>query len=117
MKRTLARLTNIFVSLSMLGMLVTVSAPQPVSALEVIEVVLLPSTSTVNVGDTFDITIECHSGAQQIDTYAVFLDFDPAKLAVTAKVTPGPYFDTKYQSAFDNVAGTCDATYAQMEGP
>ena len=93
MKRVILRLMKVFVALFMVGMLVTVSAPQPVMAETgvVVDVVLLPASQTVVNGDTFDIIVEARCSEQELGSIAANLDYDHDYLEVQS-ITDGLRF-------------------------
>jgi len=95
------------VALSLMGM----STPQPSLAAEdagvVVDLVLLPSSQTVAVGDVFDVIIEARCKGQDITGIAAFIDFDPYYLEVQS-VTDGDTLTDFVVSGYDNVAGSID---------
>ena len=93
MKRVILRLMNVFVALFMVGMLVTVSTPQPVMAETgvVVDLVLLPASQTVVNGDTFTIAVEARCSEQEIGSIAANLDYDHDYLEVQS-ITDGLRF-------------------------
>ncbi|MFC2051587.1 cohesin domain-containing protein [Chloroflexota bacterium] len=85
MKRFLARFVNVFAAILVVGMMVGVSAPQPVMAESgvVVDLLVLPASQTVVNGDDFTVTIEARTSDQVVSGIAANLDYDPAYL--TAK--------------------------------
>src|SRR3972149_10658391 len=94
MKRALARLVNVFVALFVVAMLVTVSAPQPVRAAPLVDLVLVPSTSVVTVGDIFTVTVRAQAGTAGVDGITITMDYDPAYLKFQSWTLPA---DNKYE--------------------
>ncbi len=99
--------------------LVTVSTPQLATAGDVgvvVDLVLLPSSQTVDVDDIFDITIQAQCNGQDISTIAAFINFDPAYLEVQS-VTPGTTLPTVVENAYNNTAGTLNYQAGKLGGP
>jgi len=102
----------IHVSLALLIVLALVVMPTPRSASAgdvgaVVDLVLLPSSQTVDIGEIFDITIEAQCNGQDIHGVDVFVDFDPNYLEVQS-VTPGTTLSMVIQNIYDNAVGTID---------
>lgn len=102
----------IHVSLALLIVLALVVMPTPRSASAgdvgaVVDLVLLPSSQTVDIGDIFDITIEARCNGQDIHGVDVFVDFDPNYLEVQS-ITEGSTLSDFVVSDYDNVQGTID---------
>ena len=82
----------------------------------VVDLVLLPSSQTVNIGDTFQVTIEAQCNVQDISGIAAFMDFDPDYLEVQS-VSPGDTFPTVIENTYDNVAGTINYSAGKLGEP
>jgi len=91
--------------------LMATAVPQPSMAAEdvgtVVDLVLLPSSQTVERGDIFDVTIQAQCNGQDVTGIAAFIDFDPDYLEVQS-VTDGGTLTDFVVSDYDNVAGTID---------
>ena len=85
--------------------------PQPSMAAEdvgaVVDLVLLPSSQTVERGDIFEVTIQAQCNGQDVTGIAAFIDFDPDYLEVQS-VTDGSTLTDFRVSDYDNVGGTID---------
>ncbi|MFQ5342788.1 MAG: cohesin domain-containing protein, partial [Anaerolineae bacterium] len=72
---------------------------------------IVPLTTTVNAGDTFDIAVEVRAGAQQVDSVGAYLDFNPTLLQAKS-ITPGPVtvadLPLGFANSLDNVNGHAD---------
>jgi len=94
-------------ALSLMGML----TPQPSLAAEdvgaVVDLVLLPSSQTVGIGDIFDVAIQAQCNGQDVTGIAAFIDFDPHYLEVQS-IMDGDTLTDFVVSDYDNVAGTID---------
>lgn len=73
----------------------------------VVDLVLLPSSQTVAMGDIFNITIEAQCNGQDVHGVSAYVDFDPACLEVQS-ITPGATLSTVLQNTFSNTLGTLD---------
>ena len=91
--------------------LMATAVPQPSLAAEdvgaFVDLVLLPSSETVDVDDVFDVVIQAQCNGQDITGIAAFIDFDPDYLEVQS-VTDGGTLTNFVVSDYDNVAGTID---------
>ncbi|MCD4673522.1 MAG: LysM peptidoglycan-binding domain-containing protein [Anaerolineaceae bacterium] len=67
--------------------------------------VLTPASSTVNVGQTFNLSVQVAAGAQSVNTVQVSLQFDPTYLEVMSLTQVGD-LDLVVQNTYDNAAGT-----------
>jgi parallel beta-helix repeat protein len=77
---------------------------------------VVPSTSQVNVGETFEIVIEVQAGEQQVDSASAYLDFDPTLLEVV-NMTSGDHLNLTLENSFDNGAGTIDFAAGKLTSP
>lgn len=75
-----------------------------------------PASKTVNVGDSFDLSVEVRAGAQPVDAAAAYLNFDPAKLEVVS-LTGGTTLPTELEKTYDNSAGTINYAAGKLGGP
>ncbi|MBT9165955.1 MAG: hypothetical protein DDT25_00618 [Chloroflexi bacterium] len=122
MKRsvTTARIVGALLALMMTLTLVMVPSHSRVTAAPgvgvVVDLVLLPASQTVNVGDIFDVTIEARCHEQRIIGVAAFLDFDPIYLEVLS-ITPGATLPFVLLNTFDNAAGTADYNAGKLTRP
>lgn len=66
------------------------------------------SATTVNVGDTFNVTVQVAAGTQDVDTVQASIDFDPNYLEVAAQPTSSGVLTTPLSNTFDNTLGTVD---------
>jgi Leucine-rich repeat (LRR) protein len=73
-----------------------------------------PSTTQVNVGETFEIAIKVQAGEQQIDAASAYLDFDPTYLEVVS-ITPADHLDLILDNDFDN--GHIDFAAGKLTSP
>jgi len=99
--------------------LVVVSTPQLVRGGDVgavVDLVLLPSSQTVDVDDIFYITIQAQCNGQDVSGIDAFIDFDPAYLEVQS-VTPSSTLPTVLQNNYDNIAGTIDYSAGKLGAP
>jgi len=91
--------------------LMVTAFPGPLIAAEdvgaVVDLVLLPSNQTADVGDVFDIIIQARCNGQDITGIATFIDFDPDYLEVQS-ITDGGTLTDFVISDYDNAAGTID---------
>ncbi|MCL0097952.1 cohesin domain-containing protein, partial [Dehalococcoidia bacterium] len=117
---TTTRVVGTLLVLTMILALVVAPGRSPVTAEAgggaVVDLVLLPQTQTVNVGDEFDITIEARCHGQKIHGVDVFLDFDPTYLEVVS-ITCGDTLDVPLLSDWDNAAGTVDYSAGKLLPP
>ncbi|MEM7801819.1 MAG: immunoglobulin-like domain-containing protein, partial [Chloroflexota bacterium] len=70
-----------------------------------VAMVLLPSSTTLDVGDTVDVVVQIQSGSVDFNTGEVHLEFDPSLLQVQS-LTAGSSLGTELLNTFDNSAGT-----------
>ena len=73
---------------------------------------VVPSSSTVRLGDIFTVTIQVEAGAQQVDTVDANMTFPAGALVVvdaqgepTNRVIPGPTLGIELYNRVDNAAG------------
>lgn len=69
---------------------------------------LQASAASVNVGDTFNVTVQVVAGVQEVDTVQASIDFDPNYLEVVAQPTSSGVLTTPLQNVYDNSLGTVD---------
>lgn len=85
--------------------------PQPSLAAEdagvVVDLVLLPSSQTVDVDDIFDVVIQAQCNGQDITGIAAFINFDPDYIQVQS-ITDGDTLIDFLVSDYNNVAGSID---------
>jgi LysM repeat protein len=74
-----------------------------------------PANHTVNVGQTFNTTVQVAAGAQQVNTVQVSLKFDPAYLEVMSLTQVGG-LDGIVQNTYDNAAGTVSYSAGKLGG-
>jgi C1A family cysteine protease/dipeptidyl aminopeptidase/acylaminoacyl peptidase len=85
---------------------------------------LIPASSTVNVGSTFELTIQADAGAIGVGGVDAFINFDPAKLAVVDRdggtpgiqITPGTELNTVLTNNANNTLGTIDFAAGKLTG-
>jgi hypothetical protein len=65
---------------------------------------VVPATTQVSVGETFEIVVEVQTGRQEIDGASAYLEFDPAYLEVVDMASAG-HLDLTLENSFDNEAG------------
>ncbi|MEN8220908.1 MAG: cohesin domain-containing protein [Pseudomonadota bacterium] len=65
---------------------------------------VVPATSQVSVGETFDVVVKVQAGRQEVDGASAYLDFDPTYLEVVDMTSAG-YLDLTLENSFDNEAG------------
>ncbi len=63
-----------------------------------------PGTTSVGLGQNFDVVIEVRAAAQSVDGAAAYLNFNPAFLRVVS-ITEGNALPIIQQSSYDNAAG------------
>ena len=83
---------------------------------EVVDLLFMPSTQTVNVGDIFDITIEVQCDSQDVSGIAAYADFDPNYLEVQSITGELTLLELELWNTHDNAVGTadyCAGTYSQ----
>lgn len=68
---------------------------------------ITPVSSSVSIGDEFDLTIGLGCNGQPVNLASAFIDFDAAVLEVVS-VTPGTTLTVPLQNSYDNQAGTID---------
>jgi len=68
---------------------------------------LSPVSSTVAVGQTFDLVVQVQAGSQLVDGASAYLSFDPAVLQVVS-LTGGTALPSELQKQYNNTAGTVD---------
>ena len=111
MTERFSRVTQVLLAAVTVLALIAVLIPQLSLAAEdvgaVVDLVLLPSSQTVDVDDVFDVVIQAQCNGQDITGIAAFIDFDPVYLEVQS-VTDGDTLTNFVVSDYDNVAGTID---------
>jgi len=75
----------------------------------------MPQTSSVTLGDTFDVQIPVQAGAQELDGAAAYLNFNPAFLRVVS-IAPGSTMPVVIQNTFNNTAGRIDYAAGLLGG-
>jgi hypothetical protein len=94
--------------------------PQPSLAAEdvgtVVDLVLLPSSQTVDADDVFDVVIQAQCNGQDITGIAAFIDFNPDYLEVQS-ITDGDTLTDFVVSDYDNTAGTIDYSAGTFTQP
>jgi hypothetical protein len=81
-----------------------------------VEMSVVPSTSQVNVGETFEIAINVQAGEQQVDSASAYLDFETTYLEVV-HMTTGDHLDLTLDNSFDNAAGSIDFAAGKLTAP
>ena len=76
---------------------------------------LTPATTTVNVGQNFNLSVQVNAGTQQVNTVQVSLKFDPTYLEVVSLTQVGE-LDGIVQNTYDNTAGTISYAAAKLGG-
>jgi len=76
---------------------------------------LEPATTTVNVGQTFNMTVQIAAGSQPVNTVQASLKFDPTYLEVQS-LTPVGGLDGVLQNEYDNAAGTISYATGKLGG-
>ena len=110
MRKRFSRAIHASLALLTIMALVAILTPRSASAGDVgavADLVLLPSSQTVDIGDIFDVTIEAQCNGQDVTGVAAFVDFDPNYLEVQS-ITPGTTLPTVLQNTYDNAVGTID---------
>jgi len=84
-----------------------------------VQIVINPSTKTVNVDDVFTMVIEVQAGAQAVSAVDAFVDFDPTKLQVVdaggspaSGIEQGTTLPAVFQNSADNILGRIDYSAA-----
>ena len=81
----------------------------PVSAQSSVQLVVTPTTSSVDVGTTFTVTIDIENDTSQVFSIAeAHLDFDPSILQVTSLTGTTVLPVALVPATFDNIAGEID---------
>jgi peptide/nickel transport system substrate-binding protein len=84
---------------------------------ETADLVISPSTFATALGDTFTVTVEAQCGTGTIDGVDVYLDFDPAYLAVQS-ATPGTSLSVVLvPPEYNNSNGTFGFSAGQLSSP
>ncbi len=85
MRKTFYRLVNILTTLFMIITMAAAPPPQQAAA-AVIDVayVMLPVSQTVNLSESFNVTVQVQAGANVVDGVTICVDFDPAILQFEA---------------------------------
>jgi tungstate transport system substrate-binding protein len=86
---------------------------------------LIPASSNVIVGSTFDIVIQADAGAIGVVGVDAFLNFDPAKLTVVdmdggtagIQITPGTALNTVLTNSSDNALGRITFGAGKVSSP
>jgi hypothetical protein len=81
-----------------------------------VEMSIVPSTSQVNVGETFEIAINVQAGEQEVDSASAYLDFDPTYLEVV-NMTSGDHLNLTLENSFDNGAGSINFAAGKLAAP
>lgn len=76
---------------------------------------LEPATQTVNVGQTFNMTVQVNAGTQPVNTVQATLKFDPTYLEVQS-LTPLGELTMAAENKYDNAAGTIGYSVAKTGG-
>lgn len=76
---------------------------------------LSPATTAVNVGQTFNLSVQIVAGTQPVNTVQASLKFDPVYLEVV-NITPTGDFSSVVQNVYDNNAGTIGFASAKLGG-
>jgi hypothetical protein len=100
-------------ALALTGALVQQSS---VEAATQVNLALTPASQTVNTGETFEVAIQALSGTQELVGVDVYLDFDPAKLAVVdmdpgttgIQISGGVVLSMPLRNMVDNSTGHID---------
>ena len=120
MRERLTRAIKVFLGVVTVLAIVAMSTPQPSMASEdvgaVVDLVLLPSSQTVERGDIFEVAIEAQCNGQDVTGIAAFIDFDPDYLEVQS-VIDGDTLTNFVVSDYDNVAGTIDYSAGTFTQP
>jgi hypothetical protein len=90
-----------------------------------VNLMLIPASSTVNIGSTFDVVIQAEAGAIGVAGVDAFLNFNPAKLAVidmdsvTAgiQIIPGTNLNTVITNTCNNTTGMIDFSAGKLNTP
>ena len=77
---------------------------------------LSPSPLTMVPGETVTMTIEVQAGTQSVDGVAAYLDFDPARFALSG-VSPGADLPFPLANQVDNTVGTLDLVRGALAAP
>ncbi|MDO8491529.1 MAG: ice-binding family protein, partial [Dehalococcoidia bacterium] len=104
---------------SVLGSLTNTSVAVVVPAVPPVNLSLVPSAATVNVGQTFTVNVNVQpTGGLSVDAVDAFVDFDPAVLQVVS-ITAGveSLFPNEMGNTFDNVAGQADYSAGDLSAP
>ncbi|MCL0037059.1 cohesin domain-containing protein [Dehalococcoidia bacterium] len=111
MKRSIItrRIVGTLLVVMMLPALMIVPGQSPVMAQAggeaIVDLHLLPPDKTVDVSETFYITIEARCHGQEINAVDVHLDFDTTYLEVVS-IKPGAALGLPMAKVYDNAAGT-----------
>ncbi|MBW4438447.1 MAG: LysM peptidoglycan-binding domain-containing protein [Pleurocapsa minor GSE-CHR-MK-17-07R] len=87
----------------------------PSAAAQTVTLALTPGSTTVNVGDTFNISVQLSTGTLPVDGAEVNLAFDPAVLQVNS-VTASTFTINLIGPSFSNGAGTITYTGGSLSG-
>jgi hypothetical protein len=77
---------------------------------------VVPSTSQVNVGETFEIAIKVQAGEQEVDGASAYLEFAPTDLEVISMST-NDKLNLTLENSFDNGAGTIKFAAGRLTAP
>jgi parallel beta-helix repeat protein len=77
---------------------------------------VVPSTSQVKVGETFEVEIQVQAGEQQVDGASAYLEFDPTLLEVV-NMTSGDHLNLTLENSFDNGAGSINFAAGKLTSP
>ncbi|MGC1375586.1 MAG: DNRLRE domain-containing protein [Anaerolineales bacterium] len=77
---------------------------------------IVPAATTVNIGQSFSLTVQVQAGSQQVDGAAAYLNFDPAYLQVVS-MSSGTTLPVVIQNSYDNTAGRIDYAAGKLSSP
>ena len=78
--------------------------------------VIQPFSTTVSLGQNFDVVIEVQAGTQLLDGAAAYLNFDPTYLQVIS-ITPGSSLPALLENSHDNTTGQVNYAAGTLSGP
>jgi hypothetical protein len=89
-----------------------------------VDLILVSSTATVVVGDSFDVLIQARSGGQAVVGVDAYLDFDPTILAVVdmdnvtsgTQISGGTTLPEQIQNGADNISGHINYSAGALGG-
>jgi len=108
--------SKFFFSLFICAMVLMAFLPQASGSSGGVVLALAPQSTSVNVSDTFSVTVQVQAGVQQVDGAAAYLNFDPLRVEVVS-ITPASTLSSILQNEFDNDLGQMNFAAGTLSTP